>query len=100
MIGKLNVLHVWQFEILEAENTFACIYCVRVSYRLFDIRAHLTERNDVDVICPVNLDSGTQHQHPEQPLQANSVRLFLARDTRRVVCAGEMALSSESQTGD
>ena len=31
------------------------ITCVRVRYRWFDIRAHLTERNDVDVVCPVKL---------------------------------------------
>ena len=35
--------------------------------------SHLTERNEVDVVCPDKLDSGTQHQRPEQPLQANSV---------------------------
>ena len=65
--------------------------CVRVWYRIYDICAHLTERRVVDVACPDKLASGTQHQVPERPLQANSV-CFLARDTRRVVCAGEMAL--------
>ena len=49
------------------------VTCVRAWYRWFDIRAHLTERNEVDVVCPDKLDSGTQHQRPEQPLQANSV---------------------------
>ena len=55
----------------------------------------------VDVVCLDKLDSGTQHQYPDQPLQANSVRLFSRqRLATSCLCKGKWLESSESQTGD
>ena len=65
------------------------VYCVRIWYRRYGICAHLTERIDVDVVCPDKLDSGTQHQYPEQPLPANSVRRFSQqRYATSCLCSG------------
>ena len=60
---------------------------MRVWYRRYDMYAHLTERIDVVVVCLVKHVVGLQH--PEQSLQANSVRLFSRqRCTTSCLCKG------------
>ena len=77
---------------------YICTCCVTAWYRWCDKCAHLTERNDVDVVRPVKLEVvyNTQSNPCRQPGSA----CFLARNARRVVCVREMVLSSESHTGD
>ena len=71
---------------------------MRVWYRWYDMYAHLTERIDVVVVCLVKRVVGLQH--PEQSLQANSVRTVFSPEMHdELSVQGEWLESSRSYTG-